>query len=264
MVKVFKNHWNQFWIAVGFLTRLPIPKHITFSQQGLNNAAIYFPVIGAFLGLLQAALIYFASSSFSIELSVIISMIVLVIVTGAFHEDGLADSADGFGGGWSSAQILAIMKDSRLGTYGVLTLILSLLLKWQIIVDLEKSFAPQPVLIFSIFIIAASLSRANAVLMMGVLPYCQLDQESKVKPIVQQFSALNISIVVVMKLLVIFGAVYFLSSTFLWLIPLQLTILYLARRYFNHRLSGYTGDALGALQQVNELLIYLVLLLLII
>ena len=110
---------NLFFTALMFYTRLPVPANINHNDTALSRATQFFPLIGWIIGGIGAATLCGCSLVFSPELAVLLSMIATIYATGAFHEDGFADMCDGFGGGWTKTQILTIMKDSRLGTYGV-------------------------------------------------------------------------------------------------------------------------------------------------
>jgi len=255
--------WQRWWIAVGFLTRIPIPTNIEFSQNQLNRAAIYFPWVGMLLGLIHGLLVLLISRWFSIELTIIMVITIGFLLTGGFHEDGLADSADGLGGGWQKQQVLHIMKDSTIGTYGALALISVLILKWQSNVDLFKlQHFYSAINIIALMVFIQGASRITPVLLMSLLPYCRDDQTSKVKPLVKKISRWSFTMVVLLLcamvalISVLLGNII-LSFSFLLA---QLFLLWLSFVYFKKRLGGYTGDLLGGLQQLSELSLLLVML----
>ncbi len=154
-------------LAVGFFTRLPVPTWRDYQDAHLNHAAKYFPLVGILVGGL-GALAYWISHQFLPEsVAILISMATTVYVTGAFHEDGLADSADGLGGGWDREQILNIMVDSRLGTYGAVALFFVLFTKFHLLLAMPTAYIP------CALIIANALSRLCAVWIMATLDYAK-------------------------------------------------------------------------------------------
>ncbi|MFD2572129.1 adenosylcobinamide-GDP ribazoletransferase [Spirosoma soli] len=247
-----------FFTALMFYTRLPVPKSIDHSADALNRSTIYFPLIGWIVGGIGVATYWLGSVLFPpTYLPILFSMIATVWVTGAFHEDGFADVCDGFGGGWSKEQILTIMKDSRLGTYGTIGLILLLAVKF---------FALQAMLSVEAFgwtvalkyISAHSLSRLTAVTIIRGLPYAREDQDSKAKPIAQGITGGQLAIAALFGLASLLALV---AITGLWiyltfLIPLAF-VRWRLMRFFDKWLSGYTGDCLGATQQLTEVIVYL-------
>jgi adenosylcobinamide-GDP ribazoletransferase len=208
---------------------------------------------------------------FSTALAIILSMVTTLIITGAFHEDGLADCFDAFGGGWSKDKILTIMKDSRLGTYGVIGLLVSLSLKYTLLLDLSS--ATSAVEMIFILITAHAFSRMMAVTVMQQLNYVQDIDISKSKPLANQKLLLNEVITVTLGAAVPLTALLFYCTPqslisnpsavikipyrlFLLLAP-ALFLRYLAVRFFNKWIGGYTGDCLGATQQICEIGFYI-------
>lgn len=126
-----------FLVALRFLTRLPVPFVRTLDPPPLRDSMALFPVVGAFVGSITAGSLILANFAGLPDLFCgLFALAVGAVVTGAFHEDGLADVADGFGGGHSREQRLEIMKDSRIGTYGTLTLCLTLLARASLFTSL--------------------------------------------------------------------------------------------------------------------------------
>ena len=241
-----------------FYTRLPVPKHIDHSADALNRATVYFPLIGWIVGGIGVGTYWLGTVLFPpAYLPVLFSMVATVWATGAFHEDGFADVCDGFGGGWNKAQILTIMKDSRLGTYGTIGLGLLLAVKFfslQAMLSVE-AFGWAVALKY---ISAHSLSRLTAATVIRSLPYAREDLESKAKPIAQGITSGQLSVAALLGLLPLLALV---AYTGLWiyltfLIPLAL-VRWRLIRFFNKWLGGYTGDCLGATQQLTEVIVYL-------
>ncbi|GAA0667084.1 adenosylcobinamide-GDP ribazoletransferase [Rheinheimera tangshanensis] len=242
------RQWQLFCLALAFFSRIPVPASTPYSPELLNQSSRYLSLVGLLLGALQALVLLLAAQLLPFSIAVLLSLISGLVLTGAFHEDGLADTADGLGGGLSLDRKLEIMKDSRVGTYGLVALFSVFLIKWQSLFALDTQAVWALVLV-------AGLSRATAVSLTFVLPYQQLDVVSKSKPIatsLQKRALLSIWLFVL---------------PFLYFIPLSLTLSLLAILalsfillffYYRSQLQGYTGDLLGAAQQVTELSLYLV------
>lgn len=128
-----RESWHKeidlFLVAMGYFTRIPMPKWVEVDADKLNKASRYFGLVGLLVGLLSAIVFWLTQNWLPAGVSVLLSMVTGVLLTGGFHEDGLADTFDGFGGGWTAEDKLRIMKDSRLGSYGALALMLVLMLK---------------------------------------------------------------------------------------------------------------------------------------
>ncbi|MDX2226190.1 MAG: adenosylcobinamide-GDP ribazoletransferase [Verrucomicrobiae bacterium] len=251
---MFRREWNTFLTAVMFFTRLPVPKNLPHSEECLNRASRYFPLIGWIVGLWGGSIFAIAQLFFPIPMAVLLSMTATILLTGAFHEDGWADVCDGFGGGWNPEQILAIMKDSRLGTYGVTGLILMLGLKFYSLFWLASHLTS--VWTFGLVLVAGhSISRLGVVALMMSLPYVRADADSKSKPLATRVGSWD------MVWAFCFGVapLFLLDFTaFTPIFPL-ITLLILIRIYIQKRLGGFTGDCLGAAQQLAELTYYMTL-----
>lgn len=238
-----------FFSAVISYTRIPAPAWVIHNNDYLSKNIKYFPLIGWIVGSIAAGVYWLALPLFSPSVAVVLSMIASVWITGAFHEDGLADTCDGFGGGWTQQRILDIMKDSRIGTYGMIGLALVLLLKFNLLVSLPHHLVPQ------VLIAGHALSRFIAASLRLSLSYVRENEDSKAKPIGKApFAASHAALAGVFGLLPL---VTLLDIRYgLVLIPLLLMRCYLAR-YFSKWIGGYTGDCLGAAQQALEVVFYL-------
>src|ERR1700722_2636130 len=151
--------------GVQFLTRLPMPMQPDFREDWINRSARYFPLIGQFIGMVSAAVLLLASKLWPGWISALLAVLTAMLLTGALHEDGLADTADGLGGGRDAAHRLAIMKDSRIGTYGVLALGFCTALKLASLTELQLMLA------ICSLIAAHGMARAATVVVMHALPY---------------------------------------------------------------------------------------------
>ena len=258
MISKIKLEWQYFLLALGFFTRIPIPEFKNFQESDLNYSAKYFPLVGIVVGLV-GALSFFVSAQFLPQtIAILISMVSTIYLTGAFHEDGLADSADGLGGGWNREKILLIMTDSRLGTYGAAALFLSLFAKFQLLNSLDGPFIP------TVLIAGHAISRLAAVWVMATLAYAK--PAGKAKPLATHISLPALSLANIVGLLPYLGivALLFLSKhssllifhfVLMTLIPMAMVGLWW-RHKIKRWLDGYTGDTLGAMQQLTELAFY--------
>lgn len=252
-----RQEWQLFLVAIGFFTRIPIPQHIFTDQTRLNRASRYFALVGLCIGMATSITLTLINFILPSSIAVLISMIVGILLTGAFHEDGLADTADGFGGGWTIENKLKIMKDSRLGSYGAIALILALFLKWQLL-TLTANIS------ISITIIALllghTLSRVFAASYIFTEQYVR-DIDGKSKPLAIEQNSTDLQI------LTLSGALIIMVSLF-WFSLVQIAILlgclmvtrYLFAMLLKKQIGGYTGDTLGAAQQIHEIIIYMLVL----
>jgi len=251
-----KYQWQLFSLAVMFFSRLPVSNNIPYSALRMNQANRYFSMVGLLIGGILALVFYVIQPIFPLEVAIILLMISSVLLTGAFHEDGLADMADGMGGGYTVENRLLIMKDSRIGTYGSVSLLLALLLKFYLLLIL----AQHGQLIFSL-IFAYGLSRALAASLIFNTQYVSDSEDSKSKPLAAQQSLtellLNI-IVAVLPCLFIKEIFPELFNILLLTIASLFIFRFCFRRWLIARIGGFTGDCLGAAQQISELIIYLV------
>lgn len=239
-----------------FYTRIPCPKNITHNPDYLNKATRYFPFIGWIVGSISFLAFYIFSLFLSTETAVIFAIIISVLTTGAFHEDGFADVCDGFGGGWTKEKILMIMKDSAIGAYGAIGLVLLFLAKFKLLSESILLFTNNILLIFLLFISAHSLSRLAAISIVFTHQYSRDDASSKSKPIAKNHSWKEIFGSFFFGLIPLLALTYFNYKVLLAIIPVFITRYFLAG-YFQKWIDGYTGDCLGATQQVCEVIYYL-------
>ncbi len=244
-----------FFAALMFFTRIPCPTWVKHSQETLNKASRYFPLIGWIVGAIGASVFWISSLLFPPVLAVLLSMIATILLTGAFHEDGFADVCDGFGGGWTQEEILRIMKDSRIGVFGAIGIMLMLALKLMSLTALPRSFVP--ITLFA----GHSLSRFASTSLLYTHRYVREDLLSKAKPLARQINPTELGIAA------FFGVApllfFIVQGVAFWRILLCLgTVwgaLWWTGRYFTRWIGGYTGDCLGAVQQITEAIFYLTL-----
>lgn len=241
---VMKKEWRLWLVALSFFTRLPV-QIADFKETDLNRAAKYFPLVGVLVGLIAAAVYGLAIMIWPLEIAVLASMVATIWLTGAFHEDGLADAADGLGGGWDKEQVLSIMQDSRIGSFGAIALFLVLLGKFEALSQLSAPLLP------GIMLAGHSLSRFAALLVIYTQSYVKSSGKSKL--LATRLSRQELSLAALFGLL----PLALLAPRF-WFALLPVAIVWC---WFSHklkkRLGGYTGDCLGAMQQLCELAFYL-------
>jgi len=218
-----------------------------YTSDMLNKSTKYLPLVGYIVGGLSAFVFWGVDEFFSKNIAIVLSMIAAILTTGAFHEDGLADTFDAFGGGWTKEKKLEIMKDSRIGTYGSIALILSLILKFVVLSEFDSSK------IIFVILIGHILSRITPVAMIYFLNYVRLDASSKVKPVGDGISLSHFIIAIIFAI----APLFFFETETLLLIPIVISVQIILAFWFKKHLDGYTGDALGASQQLTELVILL-------
>jgi adenosylcobinamide-GDP ribazoletransferase len=250
-----KAELAAFFAAVRFSTRLPVPEWIGHSQAQLDRAARYFPLVGALVGAIGAAVTLGAALRLPASIAILLGMAATLLATGAFHEDGLADSCDAFGGGWDKAQVLAIMKDSRIGSYGAIAIGLALLIKFQALYAIDALASPAGLAIA--LVAAHAASRLAPLALMRWLDYARDDASGKAKPLARSIDNGGLVLAAVFGLApcVMLAADAALAALF----GMALTTAASAV-YFRRRIGGYTGDCLGASQQLAEIAFYLGLL----
>src|SRR6187431_1075224 len=226
-----------------------MPAWIDYSPENLNRASRYFTLVGWFLGGLVALIFLAADYLFSNSISLWLAMAFSLLLTGAFHEDGLADTADGFGGAFVREKKISIMKDSRIGTYGAAALVMALLGKYLLLIENTQ--------IALSLLIAYALSRTVAASLVFDMRYVADDDGSKSKPLANNQSKTDLAILLVTCLPIFFLLDWKKSAL---IIIAMILVRYAAKWYFQKQIGGYTGDCLGAAQQISELVIYVVLL----
>lgn len=247
MIFALQNQWHYFLTAVMFFTRIPI-RFSSFDNADLNKATRYFPLVGILVGAVGALVFWLSDLLLPLEIALLLSIASTVLLTGAFHEDGLADTVDGLGGSWSKEQVLAIMVDSRIGSYGAIGLVLVLLTKYQALSYQTAALIPASL------VAGHALSRLCAVLVMATQSYVKA--EGKSKPLATQPNITELIIATFFGL----APLAFLEMKFLTaLVPVTLVWLWFSAK-IKSRIGGYTGDCLGAMQQLTEVAFYIGLL----
>ena len=246
-----KKQWKIFLTALMFYTRIPVGRISGWNEDLLNKSTRFFPLGGWIVGAVTAFVFWTAIQFLPVSISVLVSIIAGILLTGAFHEDGFADFCDGFGGGYTPERILEIMKDSRIGTYGTIGLLMMLGTKFFALSNVEIGRIP------FLLITAHALSRIFPVLLIYTSAYARLDASSKTKPVGKADTVTSLLVALLFGLL----PLVFLSWKEIVLVLFALSALtFFFRDYVIRKLGGYTGDVLGALQQLCELVFYIVIL----
>lgn len=242
-----------FFIALQFFTRVRIPRWVGFAPEWLNHCTRYYPLVGLLVGVAGGAVYAAASQIWPAAVAVLLSTAATVYLTGAFHEDGFADVCDGFGGGLTRERVFEIMKDSRIGAYGTVGILLLLAVKCATLAGL-----PDALTVAGALAAGHTLSRLYSAALIWRLDYAK--EEGKAKPLGHRMSGGEFLIAVTT------GAAVLLGVGLLGWLPWGallggmvlgvLAAMWLAR-VFVRRVGGYTGDCLGAVQQLSEAAFYL-------
>jgi adenosylcobinamide-GDP ribazoletransferase len=240
---------RAFALALAFLTRIPLPS-IDASPRRLEAMLRYLPVVGALVGVVGAAVLLLAGTRFSPMVGALLAVGATALLTGAFHEDGLADSFDGIGGGADVERVLAIMRDSRLGTYGMLGVGLVVALK-------VASLATMPLAVAATALVAAhAASRLSALVLVATSRYLAAAGTGSFTA--RGIGSGSLAVATATVAAVLAAVSPFIGPGCLAAGAGGLILGHLAARFlFVRRLGGYTGDGLGATQQLSELGFYL-------
>ncbi len=238
------REWRLVLTAVQFLTRVPVPAWVGHGPDQLDRAMRYLPLVGIGVGLIGAAVLELASAGLPRPAAALLSVAATLLLTGALHEDGLADTFDGLFGGVNREDALRIMRDSRLGTYGAAGLTLALGLK---VAALSALPAAVPALVAG-----QAGSRLLVVCVLAGLPYARAD--GKAAPVAGGIGATELAVAGVCGMLPMLA----LGGRAAPALLLAAGLAWVMARWFRRRLGGYTGDGLGAVQQMTELTILLV------
>jgi adenosylcobinamide-GDP ribazoletransferase len=281
-----------FFVALQFLTRVPVPRWVGFDPAWLQACLRHFPAVGACIGAVAAAVLWAALQGWPPTVAAALSLAATVWLTGAFHEDGLADTCDGLGGAVSRERSLAIMKDSRIGSYGAVALVLALGLKVALVATLAQRSVGLAMLAL---VWSHAASRAAPVWLVWRLPYAGDAEHAKAKPLATQVGGAGLVVagawVLVLSLAVLAWAAWAAPSGLSgWgadsgvdsgvdpgvvlgavgaggahaaveavarQVALALAAVAVATlwctAWLRRRLGGFTGDTLGATQQITEL-----------
>jgi adenosylcobinamide-GDP ribazoletransferase len=244
-----KEELKVFLTAIMFYTRIPVPHWVLYSQKYLDHSIRYFPLIGWIVGAVAGGIFIISQYFFPTSISLILSMIVTIMLTGAFHEDGFSDTCDGLGGGWTKKEVLDIMKDSRIGSYGTIGLVLILLFKFTLLMEISLALIPIA------FIVSHTVSRLAVIFFRRMHQYVRENDDAKAKPMSQKMSKADFFMALMFGIVPLFVLPLKMAAIILFCV---FVTQYLFSSYIVRRIGGFTGDCLGATQQLCEIMCYLV------
>ena len=242
---------RRFLIAVQFLTRLPLSRSLNSSESDIAKASAFFPLVGIIVGGATALVLVALQKILPLSASVLCAVIFAAFLTNGFHEDGLADSFDGFGGGWTKDRVLEIMRDSRIGTYGSLALIFLIFGKVMFLSALP------PGQIWRWLIIGHTAARWTTLPLCVWLPYARVEGQGKL--VAKQVGVLEV-IIGTVTLLAVFAILPWQAALAASLVTIIIALI--SGLYYRRRIHGITGDCLGATNQLTEIGLYLTALIL--
>ena len=237
--------------AFAFLTRIPMPNH----KCETHSTMWAFPIVGSVIGIISS-LAYWATVSIGLPTMVGATIVITVhcFLTGALHYDGLGDVADGLWGSHKKARRLEIMKDSRVGSYGVIALVLAILIKIQIISAIGDTYIGNVYVLSTALIITSTMSRANLALMQGLCKPAKKDGlmvACGTPSIIQGVASMIIGLAIVFALADIYAVAYIALTC--------VVIMSVFYRVFLTKIGGITGDCLGATQVLGEIILLMVI-----
>ena len=248
-IAIDQTHWyDRIWASFIFFTRLPFWRLHEPPQACYKTVVEHWPLVGWLTGGVMAAILYFGSMVMPYLVTVIVAVVVRMLVTGALHEDGLADFLDGFGGGGRDRQrILDIMKDSRIGTYGVLGLVCYELLLGATLFSLTPEMAAFTILAADPF---SKMVTSQLVMM---LPYARKEEDAKSKTVYRKMEWKAGVSLAIQGLLPMAGFLFLTRLPWTMIIFLPCLVMYFLYLLIRQRLQGYTGDCCGAVCLLVEL-----------
>ncbi|MCB4790389.1 MAG: adenosylcobinamide-GDP ribazoletransferase [Elusimicrobia bacterium] len=230
-------------IALQFLTVLPVKVKEFSDKADFSKALVCFPVVGFLLGLFLAIMNSVLANVFPHLLLNAILVLILTILTGGLHLDGLADTVDGICSMKEKEKALEIMRDSHIGTMGVLSLIFIILFKVILLDSISLSFKT-PVLI-----IMPVISRWSMLVPLYLFKYAR--QEGKAKIF---FDSMNLKTLIMSAIILFVLVIYFLKLTGFYTVLIIFASTFIIARFLNNKIGGFTGDMLGAVNEINEVL----------
>ena len=234
---------NRILATFIFFTRLPFWRIKEVEAEHFKHVVPYWPLAGWLTGGIMVGILWIAAQVMPLSLAWIVAIIARLLVTGCLHEDGLADFCDGMGGGVTRERILTIMKDSHIGTYGVIGLIVYFLL-------LTQMSALTLSLLCAIVFVGDVWSKCVSSHIINMLPYARKEEEAKNKTIYQRMNGWEVFANIVLGCLPV---ALFLPQPYWWALLAPVVVFILLTCLMKRRLQGYTGDCCGALFLISEL-----------
>ena len=253
-INIDKTHWyDRIWAALIFFTRLPFWRLHQPPKECYQTVVEHWPLAGWITGGAMAATLYFGSWYLPYAIAVLLAIVVRLLVTGALHEDGLADFLDGFGGGGSNRErILAIMKDSHIGTYGVIGLIFYELLLAAALLSMTPELAALTILA------ADPYSKMVTSQLITMMPYARSEEEAKNKTVYRKISWQAGVELAIQGLLPMAAYIWYTGMRWDLIIFIPALVMYFLYLLIWRKIHGYTGDCCGAVCLLVELTVYLV------
>ena len=243
--------WQRVYAAFIFFTRLPLWRWYQPPKNCYSTVVEHWPLVGWLTGSCMSATLYFGSMVMPWSVAVVLAILIRLLLTGALHEDGLADFCDGFGGGGNDRKrILAIMKDSHIGTYGILGLLFYFALFFACLFSLTPFQAAMAVLAGDAY------SKMLAAQIIMFLPYARTEEKEKNKTVYRKMSIKAGLILFIEGILPMIPLFYYFGFNSL-LIFAPCIVMYFLYYMMNSKIRGYTGDCCGALFLLIELSFYL-------
>jgi adenosylcobinamide-GDP ribazoletransferase len=242
-----KRQWTLLLVALQFLTRLPVPVAHDLPSDALAESARFFPIVGAIVGGGAVAIDLLIAPRAGRNASVALILIYLVVVTGGLHEDGLADAADGFGGGWTRDRVLAIMRDSNIGSFGALAIGCSLLARFAFLTSAPATG------FHGVLIAGQVLGRWATVPLAHWLPPAR-SEDGQGARMAQKTSMTSLVVGSTLMAVIVSVTCGFAA---VWMIAVACVVAALTGAYYRRRIGGITGDCLGATCQLTECAVYL-------
>jgi len=253
-IKIDRTHWyDRIWASLIFFTRLPFWRLHEPPKECYTTVVEHWPLVGWLTGAIMAATLYFSAQVMPLSLAVLAAIIVRLMVTGALHEDGLADFIDAFGGGGNNRQrILAIMKDSHIGTYGVIGLIMYFALLFFALVSMSPEMAALTILAADPY---AKMVTSQLIIMM---PYARREEDSKAKVVYRKITPLSGVSLAIQGLLPMAAFIWYTGISWEAVIFIPALVMYFLYLLIWRKIHGYTGDCCGAVCRLVELTVFLV------
>ena len=243
--------WQRVYAAFIFFTRLPLWRWYQPPKNCYSTVVEHWPLVGWLTGSCMSATLYFGSMVMPWSITVVLAILIRLLLTGALHEDGLADFCDGFGGGGNDRKrILAIMKASHIGTYGILGLLFYFALFFTCLFSLTPFQAAMAVLAGDAY------SKMLAAQIIMFLPYARTEDTAKNKTVYRKMSIKAGLILFIEGILPMIPLFYYFGFNSL-LIFVPCIVMYFLYYMMNSKIRGYTGDCCGALFLLIELSFYL-------
>ncbi|MBN2040593.1 MAG: adenosylcobinamide-GDP ribazoletransferase [Spirochaetes bacterium] len=239
-----------FLLQLQFLTRIPVPSKIKFEERAFARGIVFAPVIGLIIGLVMAGIYYAVFYLTSKQLpALILAVIFEILITGGLHLDGLADTFDAIFSNRSRERIIEIMKDSRIGTTGALALIMVIISKPGLLVSFDSSSILKCLLIMPV------VSRMNIVWAAGITSYAKKDGLG-----LGIVKTTGMKEVIIASVIAVGVSVYFLKFAALAVFPAAVLFVFLFVSYVKKKIGGITGDIIGAVIELTEIVVLFTLL----